>query len=155
MFKLGDRKGSLVGNVTKLAEYVAAGGAGGYFLGRYPEKQHFSVMGHGVPTIPAVAVGAKALSLGLTHFRVGGILGKAKPYLDVLGNAWLVVYAASYLTSIGGKASGRVSAVISQGDVAKLRAAVPGATILGVSEQAPTGRALNAQDIEAIVRSIK
>lgn len=137
--------------IVPKGEYLGASYLGGYVLGAYPD--HMRVKN--VPTVPLVGAVLQVLSLAVEKFRVGGIAAKLRPHAESVGIGLIGSYLTTIGTSHGYPKSGRSRVVVSSGDVAKLKAAVPGATILGVSEQAPPGRELSASDIEAIARRVR
>lgn len=142
----------LKGSLSTLAGYGVASGVAGYALGAYPDRMRY----RGVPTLPLAGGIAKALSLSIGQFglggKFGGLAGKSRPILDVIGNAFIAVYIATIATSKGFPKSGRARLVVPAGDINKVKAAAPTATIVGVSQPAPRGRELTPSDIEAIAR---
>lgn len=144
--------GKQSGNLKTLAGYVGTSAAAGYFIGAYPE--HLRTVG--LPTVGLVGAVAKLAPLVLGYFKVGGKLGslarKGTPALDVIGNALIGVQIASIATSHGFPKSEHARVVVPQGDVNKLKAAVPSATIVGVSQAAPVGRVLDLGAIEEIAK---
>lgn len=143
---------SLVGNAMTTAEYAGAAFAFGYVQNAFPNYGRVK----GVPLDLGVGVAAKVASLALTLLgKTGGVLGKSRPHLDIVGNAGIAAYAHTLGSFHGFKKSGRVRAVLPAGSEAKLQAAVPGATIMGVAAKAPPGDLLSASDLAKLARGSK
>ena len=130
------------------AEYAAAAFAFGYIQNAYPDKARIA----GVPTDLGVGVAAKAASLVVTLLGKGGVLAKARPHLDIVGNAGIAAYFHTLGAGHGFKKSGRVRAILPAGSEAALSKAVPAATIMGVAANTQPKDLLSSADLAKLAR---
>lgn len=127
------------------AVYSGASFGFGYVQNRYREKASLG----GVP--------ADLLAGGLLTGAafVGDWFNKGKgftPLARAIGHAGLGSFFHTLGAGLGAEKSGVKRLLISEADVAKAKAALPNATILGVSEKAPTGDFLSATELAAMAR---
>jgi hypothetical protein len=143
----GNRSG-VQSNLMVTAEYAAAAFAFGYIQNAYPDKARI----YGVPTDLGVGVAAKAASMFVTLLGKGGVLGKARPHLDIVGNAGIAAYFHTLGAGHGFKKSGRVRAILPAGSEAAVQKAVPAATIMGVAANTQPKDLLSASDLAKLAR---
>lgn len=139
----GGKVNTLVGATVGALVYGGASYAFGYAQNRYRERASL----FGVPAdllTGAVLTGASAF--GLLGRGAIGHLGH-----DV-GKAGIGAFFHTLGAGHGGTASGLTRAVVPKGDVHKLKAAVPNATILGELPKAPHGDFLKPNDLSVLSR---
>ena len=142
---LETKKKGVVPSLVEAAEYVGASYGFGYLQNRYREKA--SLMG--VPADLLAGVGLKAAALAAD---VMGKSGGVACLASTVGNAGLGAYFHTLGAGHGAQASGVKRLLISDKDVAKARAALPNATILGEIPKAPHGDFLSAAELAEMAR---
>lgn len=133
--------GVLLGTV----EYAAASFGFGYAKNRWRDKAHV----FGVPVDLLTGIVAKTASIAAL---MTGKFEGAVPHLDALGNAGVGAYFHTLGAARGAEASGLCRVLIPASDVAKAKAALPNATILGEIPKAPPGDYLSAEDLARMAR---
>jgi hypothetical protein len=161
------RKSGVVGKgVHALVEAAAPAamiGGFGYVMNRYRDKSsmHVPVVGN-VP----VDLGAGVLGLAMTTFGLTSLLGRVTgigfikrhastidKLAGAVATAGLGSYAHTYGAGLGGKHSGVTRVAVDKKDVARIKAAVPNATVLGEIPAAPHGDFLSSEDLRKLARS--
>jgi hypothetical protein len=136
----GAKKVGLMHELVETGELVGGVAAFGYLQNRYREKASL----WGVPADLAAGAVLKVAVLGCKYF---GKFKRVCPHLDNLGNAGLAAYAHTLGAGYGAQASGVKRLLISEADVAKAKAALPNATILGDIPKAPHGDYFSSRDL--------
>jgi hypothetical protein len=137
--------GLAIRQAVPTATYAGASYGFGYLQNRYRDKA--SVMG--VPADLLAGVGFKALAIA------GTLLGKGRkfvPHLDTVGNAGIGAYFHTLGAGHGAQKSGVKRVLVSDGDVKKVLAVSPNATVLGAIPKAPHGDYLSAQELANLAR---
>lgn len=144
--RLNPKKHPITGGVLLgTVEYAAASYGFGYAKNKWRDKAHV----FGVPVDLLAGLVAKTLSVGA--LATGKFEG-AVPHLDALGNAGVGAFFHTLGAAHGAAASGLRRVLIPASDVAKAKAALPNATILGEIPKAPPGDYLSAADLARMAR---
>ncbi len=138
-------KGKGVASAVTLVEYGAASYGLGYVKNRWRDKAHVK----GVPVDLAGGIVLKLASLAMQLSNKGTGLA---PHLDTVGNAGVGAFFHTLGSSHGAAASGLRRLLIPASDVAKAKAALPNATILGEIPKAPPGDYLSSADLQRMAR---
>lgn len=136
------------GSGRAVVEGVAYGVAGygfGYVQNRYRGKASVA----GVPLDLTVGVLGKVLSM--TQLFTGRWGGRVHAASNFLGNVGLAAFGHTLGAGHGAEKAGIARLLIQKSDVAKAKAAIPGAEILGV-EKAPHGKYLTPSQLADIAR---
>jgi hypothetical protein len=137
----------LTSHVVETLEYAGASYGFGYLQNRYREKA--SVMG--VPADLLAGVVLKTVVLG-SELMGKGVSGGFATLLSNVGNAGIGAYFHTLGAGHGAQKSGVKRLLISEKDVEKAKAALPGATILGDLPKAPKGDFLSAAELAEMAR---
>jgi hypothetical protein len=145
------KKSGVVPALVETAEVVGASIGFGYVQNRYREKASIA----GVPADLATGVVLKALAM------FGGALPVAGKYLrgaglhslvDNVGTAGLAAFGHTVGAGLGAQASGVKRLLIKESDLAKAKAALPNATILGEIPKAPHGDYLRPEALQEMAK---
>jgi hypothetical protein len=142
---LNPTKKGLGSSVVEAVEYGAVSYGLGYVQSRYREKASL----FGLPVDLLTGVAAKAASIAGHVWGVGRALA---PYTNVVGNAGIAAFCHTLGTGHGGDKAGITRLLINKSDVAKAKAALPGATILGEIPRAPHGAFLSSAELAELAR---
>lgn len=144
--KINPSRGGLVPRMAEAAEYFGVSVATGYLQNRYREKASL----FGVPAELVGGVGMKALALVLDMRGKGhGTLGSQA---NILGNIGLAAYGHTIGAGLGASASGVKRVLVQAQDLPRVKAAVPGATVLGDIPPAPHGDLLSTAELREMIR---
>lgn len=144
----GTHRHTITGEAMHLAVYGGASFGFGYLQQRYRQKASLL----GVPADLAAGVGLTALSMVAGGAR--GVVGSLLvPLARDVGRAGVGAFFHTWGSGAGAKAGGVARLLIQQSDVAKAKAALPNATILGVSQKAPPGDWMSARELRALANA--
>lgn len=140
------RKGSKGHNLYKevvgVGVYAGAAYGFGYIQNRYRERATVK----GVP----VDLLAGVVLTGAAYFNVGG--SGVSPLLRDVGRAGVGAFFHTLGAGKGAEQSGVTRLLINKGDVARAKAALPSATVLGEIPRAPHGDYLSAAELAELAR---
>jgi hypothetical protein len=143
--KLNPDGKSTINKLAEAAEYSLASYGYGWTQNRYRERASLG----GIPADLLTGGVMKAASIAMDLWHKGkGV----SPYANLLGNAGLGAFFHTLGAGHGAQSSGVTRLLIKDSDVAKAKAALPGATILGEIPKAPHGDFLSASDLAAMSR---
>lgn len=147
------RKGSFTHALSRTAVDAAVfGGASfgyGYLMNRYREKAHIK----GVPADLAAGIGFTALSFLGDWYGVGGVVGGLSHATKMVGLAGIGAFCHTLGAGRGSQHSGVARVMVKKGDIPKVKAAVPGSTILGEIPKAPHGDFLSAAQLDRLANA--
>lgn len=135
-------------HLVETVEYAGAAYGFGYLQNRYREKA--SVLGMPVDLLAGVVLKGAALSSELLG---KGASGWMTSLANNVGNAGVGAFFHTMGAGHGAHAAGvKRMLLTSAADVAKAKAALPGATILGEIPKAPHGDFLSAAELAELAR---
>jgi hypothetical protein len=141
----GRKAHAVFSEVGGLAVYGGASYGFGYLQNRYRERASVA----GVPADLAAGAGLSAISL------IGDLLGwhgGMMAFTRDVGRAGVGSFMHTLGAGHGGGASGMTRVLVHSKDVAKVRAALPNATILGEISKAPPGALLSTGELLDLAR---
>lgn len=136
----------VVPKLAEAAEYFGASYAFGYVQNKYREKASVA----GIPADLVVGGLSKAVAIGMDLWGSTKMATGMAPFANVIGNAGIAAFGHTLGAGAGAKASGVRRLLISESDVAKAKAALPNATILGEIPKAPHGDFLSSRDLASM-----
>lgn len=145
--KRGSAAHEVVGEVIDLGVGAGASFGFGYLTGKYRDK---TLIAGRVPLDLGVGL---ALSLGSVALDLTGTLSGFSGLVKDVGRAGVGAWAHTHGVGAGTAASGIKRALVEDKDLAKLRAAVPNAVILGATGAAPHGAFLSSARLNELAKS--
>lgn len=133
-------------NIVEAGAYGAASYGYGFIQNKYREKASVK----GIPADAIAGTGFKIISIAMQCMGKDGVVASG---VDILGNAGIGAFCHTLGAGHGAKSSGVVRLLINERDKAKALAAIPGATVLAGTGQAPTGAFLSQDKLRAMANS--
>lgn len=150
--KLNPAGHGVAARATEAAEYFGASFLAGYAQNKYRDKASVA----GVPVDLAAGGALKLLGLGVDLLGGGkwnrGWRATVHSQAHILGNVGLAAFGHTLGAGLGASQSGVTRVLVEKKDVAKVKAAIPGAVVIGEIPKAPPGDYLSASQLAEMAR---